>query len=337
MLHKHFLLILPVLLLILGGCATRNTAWEEENVLTLLTEIPIVGDPKDICFDDNDIFVALDQGGLSIINGSTYAERWWTQLYPVSTDALLVNIRNVSVVGEHKLLFLGEYVMADKIRIVDYSDPDSLKLIDSISGGTDGLQDIKFSVNEPPVGDNIIKGFFCAGRNMNFANYNGVLYLGTEYVIDTPATAAGVDYNDNTIFIAVQQRGLAIYDRTNQQLLSEIAVPGEAQKVKVVGNYAYIAGRQGGLSVVNIADPSNPVLMDNYDTTGYATSIDVKGSLAVVSSGGGGIYLFDISNPGKLVLKQNLTSAGYTNNAKFYDDKLIVASRDQGVLIYDID
>lgn len=337
MLKRHMMLISVILLFILGGCAKRSTAWEDGAVLTLAKQIPVVGNPADICFDDSDIFVALDQGGLSIINGSTYTERWWTQLYPISADALLVNIRNVSVVGEHKLLFLGEYVGADKIRIVDYSDPDSLKLIDSITGGTDGLQEIKFSANEPPVGDNIVKGFFGAGRNMNFANYNGVLYLGTDYVINTPATAAGVDFNDNNIFVAVQQRGLAIYNRANQQFVSEIAVPGEAQKVKVVGDYAYVAGRQGGLSVVNIADPANPLLISNYDTTGYATSIDVLGSMAVVSSGGGGIYLFDITSPNNPVLKQNLTSAGYTNNAKFYNDKLIVASRDQGILIYDID
>ncbi|MBW6514734.1 MAG: hypothetical protein K0B87_08265 [Candidatus Syntrophosphaera sp.] len=337
MLKKHVLLSAVALILILGGCAKRSTAWENEPVLTLVKQVPVVGNPADLCYDDDNIFVALDQGGLSIIDANTYSSRWWTQLYPVSSDALLVNIRNVSVVGEHKLLFLGEYVGADKIRIVDYSDPDTLKLIDSITGGTDGLQEINFSAIDNPTGDNIIKGFFGAGRNLNFANYNGVLYLGTDYVINTPATAAGMDYNDSYIFVAVQQRGLAIYNRATQQLLSETVVPGEALKVKVSGNYAYIAGRQGGLSVVNIADPANPVLVSNFDTTGYATSIDIKGSLAVVSSGGGGIYLFDISNPENPVLKQNLISAGYTNNAKFHNDRLVVASRDQGILIYDID
>lgn len=334
---KKQMILLAAVLLALTGCARRNPAWQDQDVLTLIKQVQVVGDPVDLSFDGDNIFVAQDQGGISIIDATDHSQRWWPEVYPPSADAVLVNIRNVSAVGEHKMLFLGEYVSADKIRIIDYSDPDSLRLIDSITGGTDGLQSLSFSAIPDPQDENIVQGFFSAGRNLMYARYNGELYLGTDYVINTPATAAGLDANADYIYVAAQQRGLVIYDRATRAEISEIALPGEALQVKVVNNYAYVASRQGGLNVVNVGAPSEPLLVKTYDTTGYATSIDVAGNLAVVSSGGGGIYLFDVSTPGNPILKQNLSSAGYTNNAKFHQGKLIVAARDQGVLIYAID
>jgi len=333
---KKQIILFAAVLLILCGCSRRNPAWEDQDVLSLLKQVQVVGNPVDLSFDNESIFVAQDQGGISVIDATDYSQRWWTDIYPPSADATLVNIRNISAVGEHKLLFLGEYVSADKIRIVDYSDPDSLRLIDSITGGTDGLQSISFSAIEAPVDDNIVQGFFGAGRNLMYVRYNGGLYLGTDYVITTPATASGMDATDNYIYVAAEQRGLVIYDRATKEKVSEIALPGQALQVKVAGNYAYVASRQGGLNVVNIGAPAEPLLVHTFDTTGYATSIDIMGSLAAVSSGSGGIYLFDISNPSSPILKQNLRSAGYTNNTKFNKGKLVVASRDQGVLIYAI-
>jgi hypothetical protein len=339
MLKKHAIWIMVVLAVVMAGCAKRNTAWQNDEILTLVKQVPIVGNPADIAFDDDNIFVAQDQGGLSLIDRDDYSTHWWTEVYPPSADAQLVNVRNVAAVPEHKLLFLGEYVSGDKIRIIDYSNPDSLKLIDSITGGTDGLQSIWFDAIPDPPDDNIVEGFFSAGRTLNYARYNGSLYLGTDYVINTPATAAGFDQDDQNIYVAAQQRGLVIYNKTSTtpQYVSEIAVPGEALAVKVAGNYAYVASRQGGLNVVNIAAPDEPILVSTYDTTGYATSVDISGTLAAVSSGSGGIYLFSLSSPGNPTLKQRLSSAGYTNNAKFNNGKLYVAARDQGLLIYEID
>lgn len=336
MLRKHIVFIAAVLL-VLAGCAKRNPAWQDQEVLTLLKQVQVVGNPIDLSFDEDLIFVAQDQGGMSIIDSGNYSQRWWTEVYPPSADAMLVNIRNISAVGAHKLVFSGEYVSSDKIRIIDYSDLDSLRLVESITGGTDGLQSIAFSAIPNPTDANIIEGFFGAGRNLMYARYNGGLYLGTDYVINTPATAAGMDANANHIFVAAQQRGLVIYDRGSRQKVSEIAIPGEALQVKVAGNYAYVASRQGGLNVVNVGAPDEPLLVKTFDTTGYATSIDVAGNLAALSSGSGGIYLFDVSTPGNPVLKENLRSAGYTNNAKFNQGKLIVAARDQGILIYSMD
>ena len=335
--RKVLILSALLVVILLGACAKRNTAWQEPKIMSLSREIPVVGNPFDITVDGNKLYIALDQGGMVVVDASNWQSNWWTQLLPGGADAQLVNIRRASVVPQHNILFLGEYVAADKIRIVDVSDPDSLRLIDSITGGTDGLSEIRFRAIPNPTDTNIIEGYFGAGRNLHYCRYNGSIYLGTTWSINAPATVAGFDISDQLVVIAAQQRGLVLYNRANQQLLSEIAVPGEAQAVKIAGNYAYVACRQGGFWIVDISNPAAPVLKGGYDTTGYATSVDLNGNLAVVSSGGGGVYVFDISNPNSPVLKEALTEAGYTNNAVFWNGKVVVASRDNGVRIYNLD
>lgn len=325
-------------IVLFAACAKRNTAWQEQKILNLIREIPVVGNPAEISYKAGKLYIALDQGGMVLVDTNTWQTRWWTQLLPGGADANLVNIRRASMVPEHNLLFLGEYVASDKVRIVDVSDPDSLRLIDSITGGTDGLNRIHFRAIPNPTDSNIIEGFFGAGRNFHYCRYNGSIYLGTTWTINAPATVSGFDITDQLVVIAAQQRGLVIYNRDNQQHLSEIAVPGEALAVRIAGNYAYVACRQGGFWIVDISNPSTPVLRGGFDTTGYANSVDLSGNLAVVSSGGGGVYVFDITNPDSPVLKENLTSAGYTNHAIFYqDNRVVVSSRDNGVRIYSLD
>lgn len=327
-----------VAILMLTGCAKRNPAWQDDEVLSLQKQFPIVGNPLDISFDDRYIYIAQDQGGISIIDTNDDSIRWLTGM--VSHDGSQINfslISRIAIVGEHNRLFVNETTGADEIKIIDVSEQDSLNVIDAITGGTYDIQDMHFSAIPNPTGPEIIETVFCTRDQINYGRYNGNLWLGTEFSFTPVGYASGVTMNDQYIFVASQQRGLVIYDMTTHVKISETVVPGEALKVVVQGSYAYIAGKQGGLSVVNFADASAPIVMSTFDTTGYATTIDVKGNWAAVNSGSGGVYLFDISSPGNPVLKQRLDSVGYTNNAKLMGDRLLVATRDEGVLIYEID
>lgn len=333
---KRLLVYALVVLVLITGCAKRSTAPSDTKILSLIKEIPIVGNPFDISTTNSELYVAADQGGLTVIDTNTWQSKWWTVMVPGGADATLVNVRKASVVPEHDFLFLGEFVGGDKIRIIKTSNPDSLELIDSITGGTDALQSIRFSAISNPTGADVVEGFFSAARTFYYCKYDGELYLGSTWDISATATVSGFDVTDDLVVLAVQQRGLAIYDRDTQDKLSEFALSGQALAVKVSGNYAYVACRQEGFQIVDISNPSAPKLVGRFDTTGYATTIELKDNLAVVSSGGGGVYLFDVSNPAKPALKENLSSAGYTNNAIFYKDKVVVSARDKGILVYNI-
>ncbi|MDY0112633.1 MAG: hypothetical protein RBR57_06910, partial [Candidatus Syntrophosphaera sp.] len=106
---KHIILITALLVLLLAGCAKRNTPWQNEDILTFQRQIQVVGDPLDIAFDADNIYVALDQGGISIINCANYSQKWVTELSSSDESVVpLFKIRKIGVVGEYNRLFLNE-------------------------------------------------------------------------------------------------------------------------------------------------------------------------------------------------------------------------------------
>lgn len=334
---KRLLIFAVIVLALLTACAKRSTAPNDSTVLSLFKEIPIVGNALDIAATDTELYVAADQGGLTVINTSNWKSRWWPELLPPPSPLYL--IRRVSVVPEYNYLFVGEYEGGDQINIVDISDPDSLIWADDIKGGTNNLRQIRFSAISNPTGNEIIHGYYASTKQgtkpmFTYWRFAGVGDARAVWDIETPYTIHGFDVTSNLVVLTQQQRGLFIYERRTQNKISEIPLTGQALAVKVSGNYAYVACRQEGLQIVDISDPSDPKFVSRFDTKGYATSIDIKDNLALVSSGSGGVYLFDVSNPAKPVLKENITSAGYTNNAIFYKYKVVVAARDKGVMVY---
>ncbi len=338
MLKKRMLLIPVVILALMAGCAKRNTEWQDDDVLTLVATLPVVGNPLDISFDTDNIYVAQDQGGISIFDADTYAGKWVTRIYADDGSGIaLGRIKKISVLTEFNRMFLNEVSATDRIVILDTSDPDTLVYKFDIVGGTGGIKAMESYSLDPPNGNWTMAIGYCSGEGFKYDRYDGGFFNENLYSVSTPATASGFALTEDRIYLACEQRGLFIYNRSDRQYLGEIALPGEAQKVKVAGNYAYVACRQGGLQVVDVSNPAQPVLVGSYETTGYATTVDVSGSLAVVSSGSGGVYLFDISSPQAPVLKQRLNSVGWTNTAGFNAGKLIVATRDEGVLVYAID
>ena len=338
--QKRLLILAVVVLALFTACAKRSTGPTDNRVLTLFKEIPIVGNAREISSTDTELYVAGDQGGLTVVNTGSWESRWWPSLPPDTTS--LVYIRRLSAVPEHNYLFMGEYDAADKIYIVEISDPNSPQLIDNIQGGTNNLQQISFNAIDSPAGNDIIQGYYASTYStattsiprLNYWRFAGPGTGRTVWNIDAVYPIHGFDVTSELVILTQQQRGLSIYERRTQNKLSEIPLTGQALAVKVSGNYAYVACRQEGLQIVDISDPSEPKFVSRFDTKGYATSIDIKDNLVLVSSGSGGVYLFDVSNPAKPLLKENITSAGYTNNAIFYKDKVVVAGRDKGVMVY---
>ncbi len=336
--NKFWILALILIVTLLSGCAKRNTAYQQDDDwLSLDKQIPVVGDPLDICFDDNYIFVAQDQGGISSIRRNDYHHKWYTYIKALDGSTFnLIKIREIDTVNQYNRLFMNEIGDTDRIYSLDTSEPDTLHYISHAIGSTVGITDMDFSPVTSSGSMFTIEGGYCQAGKMIVTNYNDDLGLVNDPAIIPPGSASGFCLTSNYIFIASQQRGLAIYNRSNQQLVKEFAVPGSALKVSIVGNLAFVASRQGGLNVVNVENPLNPVLLSSYPTSNFTTTVDVSGNKAAITAGSGGVYLFDISNPSQPVLLQRLTSCGYANDAKFMGNKLLVAARDQGILIYNI-
>lgn len=343
MLKRFIVLIITVIALV--GCAQKSSEWSEQHILQLEATIPTVGNPLDLDSDDERIYVAEDQAGISVINLSNYNKTWLTSVSTGDTMTMqLRRIRRASHINSLNLLFLSETFGSDNIVVIDTSDPDSLVLSDVITGGTSDIRDMKFFA--PQEGSSYVyEGIFVTGQYIKHG-YSSEIIPGlppifSPVTIDAAATSypinpLGAVMTNDYIYVAADQLGLVIYDRATGNPMGKADLPGYAQKVIVVGNYAYLACRHEGLQIVDVSNPAAPVRVGGYDTTGYATNIDVWNNYVVVSSGGGGIYLFDITSPANPVLKDNITSCGYTNNVKFHNDKVLVASRDLGLLVYDI-
>jgi len=337
---KSSIIILAIIaLVLLSSCAKRNTEYQEEEWLTLRNAIPVVGNPLDIKIDDNYIYVAQDQGGMSRINRNNYQVKWITEFWAADgTEKILGRIKKVAVVPEHNFMFIVDTEATDAIRVIDTTDEDSLVYKLDFIGGTSNIKDLDgFAITPVPFSQGTYKMVcsYCAAGSFKYDYYDGTIFNSNVFTI-SPGAAAGCKISGNYIYIAAEQLGLYIYDRNDRHPVGNIHLSGEAQKVELSGSIAYVAGRQSGLHIVDVSNPASPVLLSTFDTTGYATALAVSGNKLALSSGSGGIYLFDISNPSKPQLLQHLTSCGYTNTVKFMDDKLVVGARDQGILIYEI-
>ncbi len=79
--------------------------------------------------------------------------------------------------------------------------------------------------------------------------------------------------------------------------IAECAVDGRATRITIEGPYAYIASHEGGVKVVDIADPAavgTHSIAGACDTE-YAGDIAVRESLAAVADGKNGLLLLDVA------------------------------------------
>lgn len=87
-------------------------------------------------------------------------------------------------------------------------------------------------------------------------------------------------------------------DITQPEYLSIINMLGEVRCIKAVGNYLYIAPRNGGIWIVDISNPSDPVTAGYADEThGRYYSIAHSGNYIYIVGAWGGLNIFDISDP----------------------------------------
>lgn len=336
--YKQFLLCLLIVgVLLTFGCAEKNTAFVEESAVKKLAQVSVVGNPSQIDTGDNYAFIALDQGGLAQIDLSNFKLSWYPEMK--AQDGSMFRFwrnRRLAYTEETDCLFFYEVQTTDKFHVISTENPDSLKVIDAITGGTGSVQDIHARALDEPLEDNTMEIAFCGqSMTLRYALYDGELYLGTQYGVDTDFYLSGVYIDGDYIYTAAQQQGVAIFNKTNGAYVSHAVTGGEALKLVVNDGYAYVAARQGGLKIVDVRDVNNPVLVGSYDTAGHATFVDYSNGYAALSSGGGGAYLFDVSDPTSPKLKERITECGYVNSVKMEDDILIVGSRDEGIFFYE--
>jgi hypothetical protein len=66
----------------------------------------------------------------------------------------------------------------------------------------------------------------------------------------------------------------------NPQRVGGQDTSGQALRVAVSGNYAYVADEAAGLQVIDVSNPASPPRVGGYDTSGEAYDVAVSGTYA---------------------------------------------------------
>jgi hypothetical protein len=328
-------LVLTILLFAAMSCAKQNSAYEENDVLELVRTIPVVGNPCDMSYGGGWLYVALDLGGLALIDTQSYEMHWYTSIIAADSSLISLNsVRLVDCIPENNSLYVYDTAGTDDITFINTENPESLLPFGSIRGESQNIRDMIWrKLENDPSGNNAELLYALSGK-VHYGRNDGGFWMGNEFTFTVGYPITGLEMDAEYIYVATGQRGVMIYSRANQQMLSEIAFYGYAQKLVLNGGIAYVAARHGGLQIVDVSDPHAPEYLGGFDTTGYASGVDYHDGKVAISSGGGGLYLFDVSNPAKPKLIQRITDCGYVNTVRFVGDRLAVASRDKGILLY---
>ncbi|MCF7809460.1 choice-of-anchor D domain-containing protein [bacterium] len=74
--------------------------------------------------------------------------------------------------------------------------------------------------------------------------------------------------------------------------------PGQADRVSISRNYAFLSNRDSGLRIIDISNPEEPDEVGVYDPNGVSIwSVYVRDDLAYLTAFGSGFYIVDVSNP----------------------------------------
>ncbi|WP_417386550.1 Ig-like domain-containing protein [Gimesia sp.] len=134
-----------------------------------------------------------------------------------------------------------------------------------------------------------------------FADTLTFLAYETQQIVNVNVTPDTIVESPETFDLTLSslQAGTRSVYLTSIDSRSSSATTDAAIAVDVVGNYAYIADRDGGLQIFDISNPSSPVHVGAYDFNqqGIAQGIDVVGNLAYLAVGEAGLQIIDISNP----------------------------------------
>jgi hypothetical protein len=131
--------------------------------------------------------------------------------------------------------------------------------------------------------------------------------------------------------------------QAGHRVVATLELAGYAQDVLVEENIAYVAEGEGGISIIDVSDPSQPAILNNVfdDLRGYSAKLAKKDSALYVAAGSFGVTVVNVANPFTAqVTVSNLNMKPARNFAIHEDggiDYLITAISEQGVKVAEID
>ena len=151
---------------------------------------------------------------------------------------------------------------------------------------------------------------------------------------------SGVFFSDPYVYLA-DGLGLLVLDVSDPTAPTEAGFYnsiGFAIKVELDGDYAFVAGREGGLNIADISDPANPQHVSNYFKAGsvHVQGIAVSGTFVFVAMDGQGLRVVDVSDPANPEEVGFFDTEGAAEAVVVSGSYAYVADGNDGLRIFDI-
>ncbi|MFO7918974.1 MAG: PQQ-binding-like beta-propeller repeat protein [Anaerolineae bacterium] len=111
-------------------------------------------------------------------------------------------------------------------------------------------------------------------------------------------------------------------------------IGGTVLAVALSGDHAYVAAGDGGLRVVDVADPSHPSEVGSCDPPGNAYGVAVSGNCAYVADGN--LRVIDVSDPSDPSEVGSCDTLGSAYAVAVSGDHAYVADYDGGLWVVDV-
>jgi hypothetical protein len=119
------------------------------------------------------------------------------------------------------------------------------------------------------------------------------------------------------------------------KIVSKYATSGYAQDIVLRDSLAYISQGQGGLIIINVANPNNPKFISEvtYGLRGYSYKIAKKDSIIYLAAGGFGVSIVNVSNPLNPVITPEIRAIAPAKNFHIMGNYLFTAVSEEGINI----
>ncbi len=105
---------------------------------------------------------------------------------------------------------------------------------------------------------------------------------------------------DGYLYLACAKKGLVVLDISNSNYFFKVGslkVPGEAKKIILRGNIAFLLSKGFGVNVINISNPSKLSFERKFNITPNPIDMALKGKFLYITNSNHGLLVMDVENP----------------------------------------
>lgn len=261
-----------------------------------------------IAVNGSTVFVAAGNGGLFS--------------YDVSTPASPQPLDTLDIPGwANDLVLVGDYAMVaalnGDLQVVDVSDPSNMALVTELplSGAPRRIE---------RAGDFVLIAAQSGHLQVIDVHLPTQPTLAATLTLTSDLMGVGVD-GDRAVLAAFDDLVLADVTYPGVVEMAPVSVAGRSQAAVVVGDYAFVAARDNGLHIVNVADPMAPQLVSTYAVPGDCQGIAVANGMAYLANGNG-LYIVDVTEPLAPAMAGTVGTTGRSQDVALFGQYALLAN-----------